>query len=80
MASHIETETAAASTEVADPSDNRRSATAMANLAEGIQALVGHMRHEQQMIRDWVDAQNRQQEEIRKLLRRLVDERQDHVG
>ena len=52
----------------------------MANLAEGIQALVGHMRHEQQMIRDWVDAQNRQQEEIRKLLRRLVDERQDHVG
>jgi len=80
LASHIETETAAASTEVADPSDNRRSATAMANLAEGIQALVGHMRQEQQMIRDWVDAQNRQQEEIRKLLRRLVDERQDHVG
>jgi len=80
LASHIETETAAASTEVADPSDNRRSATAMANLAEGIQALVGHMRQEQQMIRDWVDAQNRQQEDIRKLLRRLVDERQDHVG
>ena len=80
LASHIETERAAASTEVADPGDNRRSATAMANLAEGIQALVSHMRHEQQMIRDWVDAQNRQQEEIRKLLRALVDERQDHVG
>jgi hypothetical protein len=80
LASHIETERAAASTEVADPGDHRRSATAMANLAEGIQALVSHMRHEQQMIRDWVDAQNRQQEEIRKLLRRLVDERQDHVG
>ena len=30
---------------------------AMANLAEGIQGLVQHMRTEQQMIRDWVEAQ-----------------------
>ena len=29
----------------------------MANLAEAIQGLVHHMRSEQQMIRDWVDAQ-----------------------
>jgi hypothetical protein len=79
LASHIETESAPASTAVADTSEQRRSATAMANLAEGIQALVGHMRQEQQMIRDWVDVQNRQQEEIRKLLRLLVDEREDHV-
>ena len=79
LASHIETESVEPSTAVVEPSDQRRSATAMANLAEGIQALVGHMRQEQQMIRDWVDAQNRQQEEIRKLLRLLVDEREDHV-
>jgi len=42
--------------------------------AEGIQALVGHMRTEQQQIRDWVDAQATQQEDIGKLLRRLLDE------
>ena len=30
---------------------------AMANLAEGIQGLVQHMRTEQQMVRDWVEAQ-----------------------
>ncbi len=37
--------------------DHQRNAAAIANLAEGIQALVGHMRTEQQQIRDWVDAQ-----------------------
>ena len=37
---------------------------AMANLAEGIQGLVQHMRTEQQMIRDWVEAQAEQQREI----------------
>jgi hypothetical protein len=44
---------------------------AMANLAEAIQGLVGHMRNEQQMIRDWVSAQADQQAEIRRLLERL---------
>ena len=54
--------------------DNQRDAKAIATLAEGIQALVGHMRTEQQQIRDWVDAQAVQQEDIGKLLRRLLDE------
>jgi len=48
----------------------------MANLAEGIQLLVTHMRQEQQQIRDWVEAQSAQQEDIRKLLRRLASERE----
>jgi hypothetical protein len=52
----------------------QRDAKAIATLAEGIQALVGHMRTEQQQIRDWVDAQAVQQEDIGKLLRRLLDE------
>src|SRR6185437_2874452 len=52
----------------------QRDAKAIATLAEGIQALVGHMRTEQQQIRDWVDAQTAQQEDIGKLLRRLLDE------
>ena len=58
--------------------DQRRSAAAMASLAEGIQSLVSHMRQEQQQIRDWVNAQAAQQEDIRKLLRRLTSERETH--
>ena len=43
---------------MADGASNNRAATqALSNLAEGIQGLVQHMRSEQQMIRDWVEAQ-----------------------
>jgi hypothetical protein len=57
-------------------SQSGRSAThAMANLAEGVQGLVQHMRSEQQMIRDWVESQAAQQREMKRLLERLVDER-----
>jgi hypothetical protein len=56
--------------------DQRRSAAAMASLAEGIQSLVSHMRTEQQQIRDWVNAQTTLQDDIRKLLRRLTSERE----
>ena len=50
------------------------SANVVIRIAELSQALVGHMRAEQQQIRDWVDAQAVQQEDIGKLLRRLLDE------
>jgi hypothetical protein len=36
---------------------SQRSVAAMANLAEGIQGLVKNMRNEQQMLRDWIEAQ-----------------------
>src|SRR5271169_4878860 len=61
-----------------DPIEQRKSAAAMANLAEGIQGLVTHMRQEQQLIRDWVEAQAAQQEEVGKLLRRLAGESETH--
>ena len=54
--------------------EHQRNAAAIATLAEGIQSLVGHMRTEQQQIRNWVDVQAAQQEDIGKLLRRLLDE------
>ena len=38
-----------------------------------------HMRQEQQQIRDWVEAQAAQQDDIRRLLRRLVDEREKQI-
>ena len=54
--------------------EHQRNAAAIATLAEGIQALVGHMRTEQQQIRNWVEVQAQQQEDIGKLLRRLLEE------
>ncbi len=57
-----------------DPSHQRASSAAMANLADGIQALVQHMRAEQQQIRDWVEAHAEQNGEIKTLLRRLASE------
>jgi hypothetical protein len=47
----------------------------MANLAEGIQGLVQHMRSEQQMIRDWVEAQAAREKELKQVLDRLSRER-----
>ncbi|MBB5752630.1 flagellar motor protein MotA [Prosthecomicrobium pneumaticum] len=50
----------------------QRATTAMANLAEGIQGLVQHMRSEQQVVRGWVEAQAEQQRETQKLLETLA--------
>ena len=60
----------------ADPTSSRAAMAAMANLAEGIQGLVQHIRNEQQLIRDWVEAQAAQQAEVKKLLERLTRERE----
>jgi len=57
-----------------DSGSSKAATVAMANLAEAIQGLVKHMRTEQQMIRDWVDAQSEQQREIKRLLERLARE------
>jgi hypothetical protein len=54
---------------------SKAASAAMSNLAEAIQGLVHHMRTEQQMIRDWVDAQAEQQREIKRLLEVMVRER-----
>ncbi len=60
----------------ADQSNARAATVAMANLAEGIQGLVQHMRSEQQLIRDWVEAQASQTNETRRLLERLAREKE----
>jgi hypothetical protein len=54
----------------------RTATAAMAQLAEGIQGLVQHMRSEQQMIRDWVESQAEQQRDIKSVLQRLTRERE----
>ncbi len=57
---------------VADTGSNRATTAAMANLAEAIHGLVSHMRTEQQMIRDWADAQAAQGREMNRLLERIA--------
>jgi hypothetical protein len=62
-----------------DATDGKRSSSAITQLADGVQALVGHMREEQQQIRDWVERQAAVQEDMRRLLRRLSDQREKQL-
>jgi hypothetical protein len=59
---------------VAETGSNRAATAAMANLAEAIHGLVGHMRTEQQMIRDWAEAQATQGREVQRLLEKIAGE------
>lgn len=60
---------------VSEGGGGRAATLAMTNLAEGIQGLVQHMRAEQQMIRDWVEAQASRERELKQVLDRLGRER-----
>jgi hypothetical protein len=57
----------------------RASTAAMANLAEGIQGMVQHMRKEQQMVRDWMEAQSTQQQALQETLRRIASATERNV-
>ncbi|MEP9372172.1 MotA/TolQ/ExbB proton channel family protein [Mesorhizobium sp. KR1-2] len=50
-----------------------RVATAMANLADGISGLVKNMRSEQQIMRDWVEAQSQEQKAMRATLEKIAE-------
>ena len=56
-----------------DQSQAKATSIAVANLADGVQSLVQHMRSEQQIIRDWVEAQAEQSREVKNVLQRLAD-------
>ncbi len=58
----------------------QRATTAMANLAEGIQGLVQHMRSEQQVVRAWVETQAEQQKEMQELLEVIARALKSPVG
>ncbi len=82
LAGHVETTPSGPVEETRRPGeapDPKRSAAAIAQLAEGIQGLVGHMREEQQQIREWVERQAAVQEDMRRLLRRLSDQREKQL-
>jgi hypothetical protein len=44
----------------------------MANLADGIAGLVKNMRSEQQIMRDWVEAQSDEQRAMRETLEKIA--------
>jgi methyl-accepting chemotaxis protein len=50
-----------------------RVAAAMANLADGIAGLVKNMRSEQQIMRDWVEAQSDEQRAMRETLEKIAE-------
>ncbi len=55
-----------------DGGTNKAATAAMANLAEGIQSLVQHMRSEQQIVRDWMEVQSEQQQALNTTLEKLA--------
>jgi hypothetical protein len=55
-----------------DGGSNKAATAAMANLAEGIQSLVQHMRSEQQIVRDWMEVQSEQQQALNDTLGKLA--------
>ena len=57
----------------AEGGSTQRTTAAMASLAEGIQGLVKNMRNEQQMLRDWIEAQQEESSKMRETLDRLSD-------
>ncbi|MGO9700932.1 MAG: flagellar motor protein MotA, partial [Xanthobacteraceae bacterium] len=59
---------------IGDAGSGKATTAAMANLAEAIQGLVQHMRSEQQMIRDWADAQAKLNADIRRFMEMLSRE------
>jgi hypothetical protein len=59
---------------VTEAGSGKATTAAMANLAEAIQGLVQHMRAEQQMIRDWADAQAKLNSDIRRFMEILSRE------
>jgi hypothetical protein len=60
-----------------DGGGNQRSTAAMASLAEGIQGLVRNMRTEQQMLRDWIEAQQEEAKALRRTLDKLTEKFED---
>ncbi|SEP59529.1 hypothetical protein SAMN05216548_10142 [Faunimonas pinastri] len=57
---------------ISEDGPGRGNNAAVSSLAEGIQALVQHMRTEQQAVRDWMEAQAEQQVRLQATLDRLA--------
>jgi methyl-accepting chemotaxis protein len=63
-----------------DAGSTQRANAAMAELAGGIRDLVQHVRSEQQVVRNWVEAQSEQQRELQHLLETISRALQTPAG
>ena len=63
-----------------DAGSTQRANAAMADLAGGIRDLVQHVRSEQQVVRNWVEAQSEQQRELQQLLETISRALQTPAG
>jgi hypothetical protein len=63
-----------------DAGSSQRANAAMADLAGGIRDLVQHVRSEQQVVRNWVEAQSEQQRELQQLLETISRALQTPAG
>jgi hypothetical protein len=59
--------------------ESKRNAQAINQLADSLQSLVSQMREEQAQVREWVERQAAVQEDMRRLLRRLSDQREKQI-
>jgi hypothetical protein len=75
LAGYMDTGVGALEAPTAAP-DAKRNALAISQLADGLQSLISQMRDEQAQIREWVERQAAVQEDMRRLLRRLSDQRE----
>jgi hypothetical protein len=64
----------------ADQTHVRSTMVAVANLADGVQSLVQHMRSEHQMLRNWVEAEAEQKRELKSVLQSLATEMQSRAA
>jgi hypothetical protein len=58
---------------VEEGSASQRTTTAMVKLAEGIQGLVKNMRSEQEMLREWIDANRNDSKELKEVLNKVAN-------
>ncbi|MDQ4060782.1 MAG: flagellar motor protein MotA [Pseudomonadota bacterium] len=61
----------------ASAGSSRSATAAMADLAEGVQGLIQHMRAEQQMLRQWVEAQTERQKDVHRLIEAVARDTHD---
>jgi len=59
--------------------DTKRNTLAIQQLSDGLQSLVSQMRDEQAQVREWVERQAAVQEDMRRLLRRLSEQREKQL-
>ena len=79
LAGYVDTGAPGVETSPVMAPDAKRNAIAMQQLSDGLQSLVGQMRDEQAQIREWVERQAAVQEDMRRLLRRLADQREKQI-